>query len=59
MTSSPYASRCNKMIFLPLKYCTSYAVSIKSLKSRSRMPFSSLFCYHKGPCIGALSHIKI
>lgn len=56
MTNTPYESHCHKMvILLPSKYCASYAVSIQSVKSRSRMLFSSLFCYQKGPRMGALS----
>lgn len=41
------------ILFIPLKHCTLYAVSRKSVKSRSRM-LSSLFYYQKGPCISAL-----
>lgn len=56
MTNTPYESHCHKtVIFLPLKYCASYAVSIQSVKSRSKMLVSSLFCYQKGPRMGALS----
>lgn len=55
MTNTPYESHCHKtVIFSALKYCVSYAVSIQSVKSRSRMLFS-LFSYQKGPRMGALS----